>query len=295
MPWSQGPGDLLPEKSQEALPAAVLCRNPPVGTGRTSHALSATRRRERSEVPRSCRAAVGGHHRKSRHSFSALGSPPAKIHFGIDERRRAAARLRPRRLARYLFHQRSHARNGEQGRKSAQRALPQQPRRHLYRRHRQGRSCKSLLRHGRRGWRLQQRRLARHLRNLPGRKCSLPQQWRRNIQRRHREGRRGRWALVYRRSFRRLRRRRLRRPDGGQLRRVRSGQSAGVRQGHQLQVQGNRRAVRPARAAGFGRLAVSQQRRRHVYERLQERGRRRSQRLLRPGRDLGRLQQHRTS
>ena len=49
------------------------------------------------------------------------------------------------------------------GAKSPRRALPQQPRWHVYRRHCQGRPDHSLFWHGRRRGRLQQRRLARSL------------------------------------------------------------------------------------------------------------------------------------
>ena len=87
-------------------------------------------------------------------TFKHTSDPAQEIHRRIDERRRDPDRLRSRWLARHLFHQLAHRRPGSQGRKKPRRALPQQPRRHVYRRHRQGRVDYSLLRHGRRGWRL---------------------------------------------------------------------------------------------------------------------------------------------
>ena len=76
-----------------------------------------------------------------------------------------------------------------------QRALQEQPRRHLHRRHRKGRGGGRHLRHGRGGGRLRQRRLPRHVRHRLRPPDSLPQQRQRHLHRRHREGRPGRQGV----------------------------------------------------------------------------------------------------
>ena len=123
---------------------------------------------------------------------------------------------------------------------------------------------------GRRDRRLRQRRMGGSLRHLLRRQPPVPQQWRRHLHRRHRAGRRRRSALVHRARLRRLRQRRLARPVRGELRGSAARCAAGVRQGQELPIPRAGRPVRPARAHGRGRLAVPQQRRRHVHRRLDQ-------------------------
>src|SRR5579884_1977280 len=95
-------------------------------------------------------------------------------------------------MARHLFHQRAERGDGPPWPKGAKRALPQQPRRHVYRRNRKGRSRIPMLGDGCIRRRLQQRWLARSSRYLLRRRRSLSQQRRRNIYRRDQECRFGR-------------------------------------------------------------------------------------------------------
>ena len=173
------------------------------------------------------------------------------------------------------------------GQSSPQRALSQQSRRHVYRRHRQGGSRDAVLRHGRRRGRLQQRRLARHGHHLPRPHHSLPQQRRRHLHRRHQAGGNRRPAVVHRRGLRRLRQRRLCRSDGHPLRGFPAERPAGVRQQPHLQVSRHRRAMRSPRTARRRRLPLSQQRRRHLHRGFKGSRCGRSARLLRTGRDCG--------
>ena len=76
-----------------------------------------------------------------------------------------------------------------------QRALQEQSRRHVHRRHREGGSGGRHLRHGRGGGRLRQRRLPRSVRHGVRPPDSLSQQRQRHLHRRHREGRAGRDSL----------------------------------------------------------------------------------------------------
>ena len=69
-----------------------------------------------------------------------------------------------------------------------ERAVPQQSRRHVHRRHGQGGRGGRYVRHGRRRRRLRQRRLSRHVRHRLRPIDSLSQQRRRDVHRRHREG-----------------------------------------------------------------------------------------------------------
>ena len=93
-----------------------------------------------------------------------------------------------------------------------QRPLQEQPRRHLHRRHREGRGGGQRLRHGRGGRGLRQRRLPRPLRHRLRPLHPLPQQRRRHLHRRDREGRGGRAGLDHERRLVRLRQRRPARP-----------------------------------------------------------------------------------
>ena len=80
-----------------------------------------------------------------------------------DAARLRLPRLRRRRLDGPLPRQQRAVRLLHADEAAAQRALPQQPRRHLHRRHREGGRAGRHLRHGRRGRRLRQRRLRRPL------------------------------------------------------------------------------------------------------------------------------------
>ncbi len=177
-------------------------------------------------------------------------------------------------LARPLPRQLAHGRSRQVRRQDAQRALPQQRRRHIQGRDRP-RRCQPTWAGA---WASRPATTtttaARPLRHLPRPQPPLPQQRRRHFRGRDGEGRRRRPALVNGRGLRRLRQRRAPRPLRRQLRRLPARPPARVRQGQDLPVQGHRRAVRPARPARRGRLALPQQRRRHLHRRLEE-GRRR--------------------
>ena len=95
-----------------------------------------------------------------------------------------------------------------QGNAAARSALPQQPRRNVYRRGGQGRRDQRPLGHGRGHRRLRQRRLAGHLCFECRQEPALPQQSRRHVYRCGGEGRRAAGQLVDRRDLGRLRRRR---------------------------------------------------------------------------------------
>ena len=99
----------------------------------------------------------------------------------IRRLRRRVLRLRQRRLARHLPSE-WHAAGRRAGR--YQSALQEQSRRHLHRRHREGRPAAHRLGIRGGGRRLQQRRLRRSVRHLLGPKRSLPQQRRRHVHRR---------------------------------------------------------------------------------------------------------------
>ena len=100
------------------------------------------------------------HHSLHRHSLRPSLLPGAALHRRVHERWRCTNRLRPRRLSRHLLHQRPQRANGARRQEGKVGSLPQQPRRHLHRRHRQSRRRKSLLGHGSSRRRLQQRRPA---------------------------------------------------------------------------------------------------------------------------------------
>ena len=91
------------------------------------------RRRIRQDRPHR----LSGHLRKGRpHQLAAQnGHAQQELHPRNHRLRRLPARLRQRRLARYLHRQRLDLRRAQrQGTASARRALPQQSRRHLHRR-----------------------------------------------------------------------------------------------------------------------------------------------------------------
>ena len=114
------------------------------------------------------------------------------------------------------------------GRQPHQLPLPQQPRRHVHRRHREGRPDPFRLGPGLLRRRLRQRRLRRPLRHLLGTERPLPQQRRRHVHRRLREGRgRGIGRPLGRRLLLpRLRPRRPPRSVRRELRELRSGDGA---------------------------------------------------------------------
>ena len=126
----------------------------------------------------------------------------------------------------YLLNGSTHRGIQRQRAAASRHALSQQPRRHIYRRHRQsGRRQRALgIRRGRR--RLRQRRLARHLRRQYRQEPSLSQQPRRHIYRRGREGRRDSRRLVHGPDLGRLRPRRPARSVCSRLREVRRRPSA---------------------------------------------------------------------
>ncbi len=98
--------------------------------------------------------------------FEHLSAPEKKYIVESMPRRGDRDRLRSRWLAGHLFHERAHGWAGACQGNSARRALSQQSRRHVYRCDRQGRRCDAVFCDGRRGRRLQQRRLARHVRDV---------------------------------------------------------------------------------------------------------------------------------
>ncbi len=124
-----------------------------------------------------------------------------------DGLRRGALRLRQRRLAGHLPRQRQQLRPRRPRSAARQLPLSQQPRRHVHRRHREGRVDPLGLGAGLLRRRLRQRRLRRSLRDLLGAQRPLSQQRRRHVHRRVRKGRRCR---VGKRLGRRLRLSRLR-------------------------------------------------------------------------------------
>ena len=145
-----------------------------------------------------------------------------------DGLRRRVLRLRQRRLARHLPRQRHQLRSRRPRPAARQLPLSQQPRRHVHRRHREGRADPLRLGTGLLRRRLRQRRLRRSLRHLLGPQRPLSQQRRRHVHRRVREGRRrgdgqrlGRRLLLPR-----LRPRRPPRSVRRQLRELRSRQGA---------------------------------------------------------------------
>ena len=126
----------------------------------------------------------------------------------------------------YLVNGSTEARTRRQSHFPSRRPLPQQPRRHLHRRHRQSRRRQRPLGLRRSRRRLRQRRLARHLRLQLRQEPPLPQQPRRHLHRRRRKGRRPARQLVHRRHLGRLRRRRQARPLRPRLRPLRPQKSA---------------------------------------------------------------------
>ena len=91
---------------------------------------------------------------------------------------------------------------------AAQRPLPQQPRRHLHRRNREGRRERQRLRHGYRRGRLRWRRVSGPVCDAVSAQHPLPQQWRWHLHRRDRESRRGCARMEQQRRLVRLRQRR---------------------------------------------------------------------------------------
>ena len=111
-----------------------------------------------------------------------------------DGLRRRVLRLRQRRLARHLPGERQQPRSEGARRQTDQLSVSQQPRRHVHRRHAEGRPDPFRLGPGLLRRRLRQRRLRRSVRHLLGPQRALPQQRRRHVHRRLREGRRRRVA-----------------------------------------------------------------------------------------------------
>ena len=116
-------------------------------------------------------------------------------------RRRGPARLRQRRPPGHVLHERREDRRPDADGQTARQVrcevleppLSPEAGRHVRRRHREGRSHRhaaELLRHGRRGRRLRQRRLRRPLRHQLRRQHALSQQRQRHVHRRHRPRRR---------------------------------------------------------------------------------------------------------
>ena len=134
-------------------------------------------------------------------------------------RRRRRARLRWRRPARPLLHQRRQpARSGEARRRVVEPPLPQSRQRRLRGCHREGRSARRGLQHRRGRGGLRQRRPSRSLRRRGETQRAVPQSRRWHVRRRHRQSRHSRRALVRGRRLVRLRRRRLPGPVRGELR-----------------------------------------------------------------------------
>ena len=129
-------------------------------------------------------------------TFSHVWSARQEVHPRVDERRRRPVRLRQGWPARRLPGQRANRRDGRRSPQRAERAVAESGRRHLRRRHRQGRRRLPGMGHGRRRRRLRQRRLGRPVRDLLRPEPPLSQQRRRNVHGRHREGGRRRSAMV---------------------------------------------------------------------------------------------------
>ena len=101
----------------------------------------------------------------------------------------ALPRLRQRRLDGHLPGQQRAVRLLQAARPLSERALQEQPRRHVHGRHGEGRrGRRDAFGMGVRGRRLRQRRLARPLRDRVRALHAVPQQRRRHLHRRHREG-----------------------------------------------------------------------------------------------------------
>ena len=179
-----------------------------------------------------------------------------------DELRGGVLRLRQRRLDGHSGALRIAIRRPARGR--LQPSLQEQPRRHLHRRHPQGRPVPNRLHVRRNGRRLQQRRLRGPVPHRLGPERAVPQQRRRHVYRRHEGSRPARpaGALRLRMRVRGLRPRRPARPVRLQLPHLRHQLRAARRPVEELQCRG--RVLRTARTALRAPLALSQQRRRHV-------------------------------
>ena len=188
--------------------------------------------------------------------------------------------------------------------------VPQQPRRHLHRRHPEGRPHALRLGPGLLRGRLRQRRLRRPLRQLLGQERALPQQRRRHVHGRLRAGgsRGTPGPLGGRVLLSRLRPGRPSGPVRGELRELRSGPGATARRLGLLPLQRDPGALRSAGLRRRHEHPVPQPRGRHLRRRLGGVGHRPSprarldgvrgrqlaaHRLLRDGSGGGRFRQRR--
>ena len=148
------------------------------------------------------------------------------------------------------------------GQADSQRALQEQPGRHLHRRHGTGRRARRDLRHGRRGRRLRQRRPRRHDRHRLRPADAVPQQRQRHLHRRHQGLRPRHPGLDDQRGVVRLRQRRQARSLPLQLRRVLGQGQRGVRR----QQARSPLLLHPARVQADAEPAVQEQRQRHLHQ-----------------------------
>ena len=174
---------------------------------------------------------------------------------------RGLLRLRQRRLDGHLPGQQRQLGLLHSCRTAEERALQEQPQRHLHRRHGGGgRGGRQGVRDGVRHRRLRQRRLPGHPGDGVRPVHALPQQRQRHVHRRHRQGRARRAGMDDERRVVRLRQRRQARSLPLQLRAVLGEERRLLRR----QQAGQALLLHPARVQADAEPALPQQRRRHV-------------------------------